>query len=45
MYVHSSIKTNTSGTPEVCLLPAAMPDKDKLVLYNRLYVSTKITKK
>ena len=30
------------GTPEVCLLPAGMAVKNKLVLYYPLYVSTKI---
>ena len=34
----------TSGTPEVCQLPAGMADKNKLVLYHPLYVSTKKTK-
>ena len=32
----------TSDTPEVCLLPAGVADKNKLVLYHPLYVSTKI---
>ena len=43
-YTWYFIFTINSGTPEVCLLPAGMAEKHKVLLYHPLYVITNITK-